>query len=267
MYEYEFAVAERPLIINVDGKNIEDKTRKVILREDDSSILGVVGSGYQVVTHPSVIDGVESVFDESGEDWKFSRTVHVSEDGGAFMRASYRFPQMKFGVVPAKGDYVSFGLDIMNSYSGRSAVKMVIKLIRLVCTNGMTVADRTFNVASRHLPSFDIEVFKRQIVLAREHLEKRALPLYAAMHDTVVTEERSAAIFDELSGAHYTKIPAKYGEAAKAELKKESVLTLWALYNAFTWVISHEFDTAKVERQNILLATVDKYFSRQVTGG
>jgi len=259
--EYNFVVNEQPLrISNTSGQDVVDPTRKVLVRDDDMGVLGVVGRNYQVISHTDVIDGVDAVLDEKG--WNFEKIVYTF-DGGSLMRASYKFPDMKFNVTPDTqlGDYVGFGIDIVNGIGGRAAVRLEIQLLRLVCLNGMKVSDKFYNIYGRHTASFELIGFRDNVVLAHEHAAQRVIPFYNDLSKTEITEERSDILINGIVQTGHNYVPKSYEDAVRSQLKDSDTLTLWALYNAFTYAITRQsFEEGKVQRSRKLLQIVDRYF-------
>jgi hypothetical protein len=145
-----------------------------------------------------------------------------------------------------KGDIVSFGLEIFNSYDGSLPVGFLMTALRLICTNGMTIPKSLVRLAIRHTVNAKINEIK-DLVLSKILKFKESLHLWRNWTEQKISEGDSIKFIQDTFGKRQSKIIEEVYRT-----KKEDD-TVWGLYNSLTYYQSHLIKTRKGNEENIRL--------------
>jgi len=162
MNNYQFAVREQEIFTdNLENfhRDIAIPKRKVIIREDNNNILGVVSSKYGLLKHEDVINA----FEQALVGIEHQRMIKLNESGSS-MFATFKLDNIKGEVE--KGDFVSLQFVVKNSYDGSNALQVILGAFRLVCSNGLIVGKQLFTYSQRHIGSgseIQITILKEKI--------------------------------------------------------------------------------------------------------
>lgn len=225
--------------------------KKAVVRTDKNIVLGVVGDKYRLIPHSEVLKQIEETLPIGLN----TRKVEITDDG-AFMFARYESPKIK-SVQPRKGDIVSFGIEIFNSYNGKTGVGMRMIARRLICENGMTVPRSISSVSVRHMSNCNI-------IKAREEFNKK-IELFMkyqkiwGMWTKQKTSERKLESF--LKKKKVAKKAIKI-ILSKFETQKDS--TIWGAFNAVTWYGTHVLQTSGLETDSSILSSTKDLGERKL---
>lgn len=198
---------------------------------DTKTLLGVFGDDYRLVRHEQVVDKVSKHFGDN-----FRGNYFIGENCKNL--AIYIYPEeMRQLVRHEKRDteeWISFGLRVMNSYDGTSALKVSSIGFREVCSNGMwaeTWADRSWQ---RHTGSVELSKLDRTITKI----------VNADFDDIIMT-------YKEASEEMVKSTPVLLREVWKDKHKKMQEVIIrevgskaskWDIYNRATEYITHHGD-------------------------
>lgn len=240
---------------NIDVTTEEGKTfatsipgMRLVMRDDDHTVLGVVGNRYEPVDNRSVFSLAEHFLNQGA----------TFQEGGSLDHGRRCF--MRFGLpdttVELAGgqDLVTFGVVIKASHDGTGNVTAALEGTRLVCLNGMTASvpglPHVFTV--RHTANVQTRMSEAEVILSGAARYARGFAA-AAQHmlDTPMSKDEFKAYLDRL-------YPRPDAEAKRAttlwENRRATLLNLfafaetneigrgtaWAGYNALTEFLDWE---------------------------
>ncbi|MBL8025686.1 MAG: DUF932 domain-containing protein [Fibrobacteres bacterium] len=136
-------LAESVPLITADGKAID--THKAIRREDNGSILGVVGKSYHIVQHAQAFAVLDVIANKYRAVYKTAGLI----DNGRRCVIQAKLGN-SFEVRP--GDVHEKYLTVVNSFDGSMAVKIYFTAMRLVCKNQLNASLRNseLSVSIKH---------------------------------------------------------------------------------------------------------------------
>jgi hypothetical protein len=214
-----------------------------MVRTLDGNARAIMSDSYRRIDNELVFDGMYPVLDRLGAKIE---SANVSDDY-MNIQATIRIE----GEI-RKGDVVRYGVSIRNSEIGKGALSVSPLLYRLVCTNGMVVADqqrRRAHIGGSYLNAEDgwialssaTQMLKTRAMIAElaEYLEAMASP---EMFEKTLNSLRDVA--DQALPAEPTlvveSLAARYGmnkpesESALIALAESKDYSRWGLANAVT---------------------------------
>lgn len=235
-----FEAKERP--IEVDGRRIMHK--KAIMNTDTNDVIGIVGTNYKVVDNKQILSHFGKIADELKLDWALIKGYLIR--GGSKSIMEIEFPNKS--IVAKKGDVLNLRAYLTNGFDGFSSAKLEFGFFRLVCSNGMIIGTKDIQMSYRHVG----QVNERLIEEFRRYMENRIKESEGFVKDITHLEFRDK---DDIE----TVIEKSdwVSEKYKANLitewhKHEQALSLWTLYNVYTYVITHLMRINMENRLNLL---------------
>lgn len=261
VYPYQFSVREE-VVTTASGVVVPD--RRVIVREDTNTALGIVGSNYKVLTHSEALD---PILDElSKRKVETFKRISLAQDG-AKMFANIYFPdqELSFDSPSGKKDHCWPGITVVNSLDGTLKYLIEATIYRLACTNGMRVPFAIASMKTTHSKNKNYEEMVEEILNQIGDASRFVSLQKWANH--VIEPDKMAALAEKIIGTKGCLFPARYLDQVKGEIKKESkggVTSAWGLYNAFNSVLEHNLvrGKGKVERARMLDENLFKVFSK-----
>lgn len=177
---WEFPVEKREIFWQNDRGGFHPvKGKKAIVRPDTDEELAVVSNAYHIVTHDEVLKHLDPFVKKFGEH---NRQVTTNKNGSR-MVASYTFRNITKDVK--LGDTVGFGVNAVSGYDGKTAIKMAVFALRLICTNGMASRAGYTSAFYRHndtqvkniefpTPDYFLDLFKDDVDFWKELAETKA---------------------------------------------------------------------------------------------
>ena len=258
--------------IPVVGKEID--FRKAIVRDEDKSILGIVGATYEPIQNSECFDFMDEVIGEG-------RAVYHT--AGSLFGGRHIFMVVKFT------DTINIGPDLIDKYvllssshDGSKAVQMKVTPIRVVCANTLSVALRntsgTFSI--RHTKSY-----KQKVVEARQalNLADQYYDFMEQQFNALLETEMNKLEMEQFVSTLIPNTIDKNGNARKSKRREESrekvcelfvagqgqkevANTRWAAYNAVTEFIDHNRST-RVIQKNAAIADDLRFETNMYKGG
>lgn len=130
-FDLNYDVKKVPLFINRKGLHAIDG-RSAIVRTDTNQVLGVVSSKYPEISPMEKF----KMFDEFAKEGIIDFVGGGSNAGRIYVQA--RIPN-SMNVNPDKGDIIEKRITFHSSYDGSLSNEISLDMLRLVCTNGLTV--------------------------------------------------------------------------------------------------------------------------------
>ncbi len=138
-----------------------------VVRNMDNSILGVVGSEYQVIQNVEMFNFLDALTVGEGKQalWESAGSLR----GGRQVWALLNLPDS--GIMVGSGDQLLSYLLVYNSHDGSSACKVIPTTVRVVCWNTLRAAVagkfRELSVTIRHSGDTTAKLADASLMLAR----------------------------------------------------------------------------------------------------
>jgi len=243
-----FDIYERPIF--VDKKEVPD--RKAIINADTDEVIGIVGKRYVPATNIAIISHLDRILSESKIPWEFEKG-HIIR-GGSKTIIELAFPTI--GAKVSQDDELQLRGYLINSFDGYSSAILKIGFLRLICTNGMMVGTSEIFITSRHMSNVTQNLVAEFKAYIKQKI-KEVRSLTKKLQNLTYKDKRQMLDIIEASAW----IPQKYHEALWEECEKLKALNAWALYNVFTYVITHIMQV-NMERKMFLYKELNKSISQ-----
>jgi hypothetical protein len=288
---FDFPVKRVPMTSKV-GNQVIYAEKDMIVRTDTMKPIGYVSAAevhrdtadggtvkvsrdyYKVVEHAEVVMAAREAL--LALDMEAKENTFLLQDGGRMLH-QFDFPNE--GVAPAKGDWITMRLTVINSYDLSRPVGFELGGMRQVCTNGLIAFRRAFYEMRKHSGGFDLEKIMENMKRATETFRMEMLGFYKLMGKTPLDVAIGTAIIRDLVAKK--TLPERYGEAIEAvwedpdkansvipatdaagkviagqyqhvmgDTRLDHARTVWAFYNAFTLILTHY--VASLERRMLI---------------
>jgi phage/plasmid-like protein (TIGR03299 family) len=226
-------IAEEQPLLTGSGKVID--THKAILRSDNNSIIGIVGSGYKVIQNGTAF----VFFDTLCSQYQAKFTdAYVLGDGAKVILKAYVNGNMKI----KKGDELRKRISLFNSFDGSIGVMAQFEVYRMICKNGLMGWAKENKVYIRHTGNAETRLTAAMEIMAKstayfQKFEQTAKILANKIADTAMVERFLKDMFGSDS---------KRTENTKDEVRKLTETgagngdgSLWSLYNGLTDYVDH----------------------------
>jgi len=212
---------------------IQNSKYKMIMREDTNEVISVVTEDYQLLTNKALIETAMPVIKDRGGILK-----EVKVFGNARSRFAFDFPDHKTTIgkmLNGKPDVVTPRITLKNSYDSTLAASIIGGLLRLVCTNGMTVEDAIIRKKNKHIVwnPYLVDNIEQQIDDTMDHMDQLFNVDLKVLYDTELDPNDIAALV--------AMFPTKSMEKMVQYISdpKNSMKNYWDLLNAATYTTSH----------------------------
>lgn len=246
--EIEFNVV-RKLLVTEDGLKTD---REAVVRTDSNTVVGVVSKTYSLLEHKTALVSVAQSIEklESGFELK---KVSVCGDGARMYATLEGREEMDMGKERKVGDLIRPQLILMNSIDGSTKLGFKIGALRLVCTNGMVRGETFRSISVKHTSGVDFDDVLAQGAAAMNLFHSKILPSWRDLTQTMVNKSFSILrLSDEKLG-----IPDRLNNRVVELTKEVDTLSLWDLYNHYTYSLTHEYRGSE-ERRVFLNGAVER---------
>jgi len=228
--------------------------------------LGVVSREYNLITHQEAIFQVLEGFNKQGLPKVEPVNVRMSA-GGARMWAEFRFVQKKLELDlgsavenPKIGDIVAPGFKIANSYDRSIRYGLSAFLLRLICTNGVTVTEHLYSESRKHFGNLEIPELVSHFINQFGNFEKEVFPAIVSLNKQLISpvglqKELNKVpgwlqdeTLDYLDKHKFIKFESNNGDT-EVEMVKE--MNSWNLLNSYTYVLSHSENVSEEKRSGL----------------
>lgn len=234
MINIDFPVVEKTL---VTPEGVSVPSHKVILREDNNQILGVVGKDFKLIKHADVLRSIESKIPTQLE----LTSIDLCKNG-AVMFAKYRTPRLE-DIEVKVGDIVRFGLEIFNGYDGTTTVGFLLCGDRLACTNGMVVPRTISSVMRKHTGELNLNSVEDKFN-ERMPLFTRAVSKWREWATMTPSSTSVSRFFQDHLGK-------RLGDDMAAEYITNEDKTVWGLFNMLTSYRTHSIRVRDVQNKRL----------------
>lgn len=270
--------------VNVGSLNTPADGYQAIVSVDrdtkKATIVNIAKSRYHIVQHEAAFRPiVEGLTMANVNDYKF---ILTNQPESAHLQI---FTGQKANVAGTEG--ISLGVNTLNTFDGTKPVtysislfsdKTTIELVgyRQVCSNGMKIRvpldqaeiikeeevrglhaiwDKSARIL--HTPSADVKIKSMQYVV--EALTMLSKPVEKLIDRAKAFSIKDKTVFEEIVKAYVGKRYAArvVGNMNTKDIAPEDHGSLWALYNAMTYVASHDEEIEDSSRETLLNKAAD----------
>lgn len=223
--------------IPVQGKQIAGKS--AVVRTDNGNPIGVVGKRYEIVQNAEVF----SFFDGIVEQGLGTYREAYCADGGAKVSVICDMGYFKIGQDECKKQLI-----LRTSHDGSCAVTGIMRVLRLVCTNGLMAWRKKNSIKIRHTSNYQTKMAQARHTLG-----------IAAQYYRWFEDSASKLYYQELGRDDAWEIitkklmPAKNADKVSTKMKNawsdiysrflsgrgNNGRTAWDLYNGVTEYVDH----------------------------
>jgi len=236
-------------------RDLHDADRyKAIVDRDTGKLFSIVSKDYKVIRHEQAIDALEDILYGTQDLGTPFVTTSFYNDGGR-MRRTYRFKDIAVDI--SQGDKVYPELHLFNSYDVTWPLIVLLGAFRVVCSNGLVVGNKFYQLRKRHVVQleqmdFRGQVFQKQVKTWRKW-ETQALSLdtYHKVMEAMslgkrATETIENMVSEEVEGFLTDGYPRP---------------TVWVFYNLLTWFVTHNTVSLnhRVELENRIRRAVEHF--------
>lgn len=245
-------VIEQPVLWGPQNNPKLAQGYKAIIDSNTGKVFSIASKDYKVISHEKAIEQIESIIAKTPHLGGYHIRVNFYNAGGR-MRCTFTFPGISAEIV--KGDLVKLQLHLLNSYDLAWSFTVIIGAFRLVCSNGLVIGNKIFNINRRHVYALKDLNIHQTIAMATNRFEKQAgkwmdlarIPLHPTTYEKVMNSMK-------LGKSATEEIRQRINRGASGYNKNFPVINLWTFYNVLTWYITHRAVSLnhRVEMENRL---------------
>ena len=232
--------------VQLVGKKTPLSGYKAVVREDTGRVLSIVGSRYQLVTHEEMMEPALAQLDKEG--WEVKQVRLERHGGWAFVKMI--LPGLNLGTG---SDKLVPQLTWVNSVDMRSSMRGLFGIYRLVCSNGMTVAAKGYEMANlsyrtSHVGSAlgRMDAGFTQQLANRLELIKEIGKTYRGLVNQKVPAELAERLFQKTAGPRQVDRLLHIWRKGEGQDGGENA---YQVYNAITNWLTHEAKGGEYLRQ------------------
>jgi len=246
--------------ISVEGKIIKDYMANV--RDSDNSVLGIVSDTYRVVQNKEAFEWTDELLKNNNEI-RYETAGSLSNGKKTWLLA--RMPDIYLADDPT-----NCFLTFMNSFDGKSGLRVFTTPVRVVCQNTLNLAISTTprSWSANHTGDIEgkLEEVKKTLLMADKYF-KNLQDVSKALINKTITNQEVLDFIEELLPVE-SKDEGTRKESNIIELRKELYVrykdapdlkkyanTCWALINAVSDQASHKIPlrrAAKYQENNAI---------------
>ena len=243
-HDYKVALVD---LFTADGKSTGFKGTQ---RLDTGTIIAPVTKDYNIVQNSDIIDQARTSFDAAGLK-DAEEEIRVFRDG-AVMQARYTFKNRVINPTRKVGDELGLRLTLTNSFDRSRKVSFVLRLLRLVCTNGMTTLDKEYELAKKHSSQITLDFIKdglNDAVAGFDRLAEKG-NIFERMADTSLSQEQGLNILQNLVKVKAISEERREGIAQvwnNPTRSEDNDRNVYNLLNSATDYLSHQVEGERFE--------------------
>jgi len=239
-----------------------NKDLHVVVRTDTNQAIGQVGNSYECFDNESFFaPTAKALIEETGA--RIDRFQMLDSGTRSFMRLSWPEDQNLSIGRPEVGDIVGRRCTLSTSHDGKWAGKFSLQMLRLICSNGMTVPVGESEVTLTHTIGGHQQLIDlRKIIPTMERYVRQfaAAANILAQTEVLSTSDKTIEIVKNMVDPGGKAETKKDGNPNSAQARVNRILTLfdggqpgateleckntgWGLYNAAVDYFTHEKGT------------------------
>ncbi len=232
----------------------------VVVRTDTNQAIGQVGNSYEVFDNESFFGPTaKALVEETGA--RIDRFQMLDSGTRSFMRLSWPADRNISIGRPKVGDIVGRRCTLSTSHDGKYAGKFLLQMLRLICSNGMTVPIGTYQMWLTHTVGGRQQLIELQKLIPMIELYVRQFQAASEiLVDTRVKPNLAKEIIARMVDPTDNAGELKNGDKNRAQIRINRVMALfdgkqpgadtleckgtgWGLYQAGNHYFTHEKGT------------------------
>ena len=145
-------VVEQTVMWGYDKDFHELNKHKAIINFDTGKLFSIMSNDYRLIRHEEAIEQIEKAIYKVPDLGKFETPTRFYNDG-VRMHRTYRFYEKAAEIEP--NDYINPELRLFNSYDVTWQFIITLRAFRVICTNGMVVAEKFLCLRKRNVLGLD----------------------------------------------------------------------------------------------------------------
>jgi len=231
-------VIEQPVLWGTKGKERKAEGYKALVNADSGMVYSIVSTGYRLITHEEAIENVEKTLSKYPVLGRYKTETEFYNDGGR-MRRTYTFFDRSIDITP--GDLVNPVIHLSNSYDTAWPFSLNLGAARLVCSNGLVVREKLFQVRRRHVSELDSLHINEILATAMDRFQKQTEEWKILTTKYLLPDMYEKVMMTMAFGQKAIDLVEKrMEEEAKSYTEFDfPILTLWTFFNILTWYITY----------------------------
>jgi hypothetical protein len=232
-------IVEQPVMWGYDKDLHQANKHKAIVNFDTGKLFSIVSNDYRLIRHEEAIEQIEkAIFDVPGLGRCETFTEFYNDMGR--MRRTYRFSEKTAEIEP--DDYINPELHLFNSYDVTWPFIITLGAFRVLCTNGLVVAEKFLCLKKRHVLGLDQINPKEQVSTALKRFGKQT-DKWKEWANRQLTEKTYKKVIKDMKFGKKAmeKIENRiYQEAEDFDKNSLPIMSVWMFFNVLTWYITHK---------------------------
>ena len=228
----------------------------VVVREDTGTAIGQVGDNYKCFDNRSIFVPVTKPLIEAGA--RIERFQSLDDGRRAFMRLAWD-DEHNLRVGGKVGDIVGRRCIISTAHDGKWAAKFSLQMLRLICSNGMTVPVGAYDMGLTHTVGGEQQLadLTQMVPMIEQYVPRFQVAAdILATTEVKATDDRCSDIVQKIVDPSKLAGETKQGSPNRASLRVSRIMELfdgkqpgsdnravcntgWGLYNAAVDYLTH----------------------------
>jgi len=213
----------------------------------EPEVLHVMSKKYALAKNRDAVLATEAAMRRAG----YTVQVHRQYCSPTHFYRRYVMPEVSMQ-VNGDTDPVLLMLTMVNSYDRTRVLSFDLGAYRQVCSNRLMVGRSYHHMRMKHIGTIDLVDTAKALERAAEAMEPM-VERWRAWNEMTLTPRQAGKLLGEVP----EWFPRRYFDAAEVRYNRsveagEEPATVWGLYNAFTYVLTHEVEGRRFERAHDL---------------
>lgn len=258
-------IAGRNKVDGIPVQGQEVKGKFAVVRQDTGSPLGIVGKRYEIVQNAQVFGFFDGIVEQGLGKYKEAYSVA----GGAKVNVVCDLGEFDIG-----GDTCRKELVLRTSHDGSCAVTGIMRVMRLVCTNGLMAMRNKTTIKIRHTQNYHAKMAQARDTLG---IAEQYYRWFSAQATKLVQTPVSHATALQIIKGQIMPAPDPDNVSTKMQNAWEGIYNrflsgrgnhgknLWDLYNGLTEYVDHQRSSGRkseTERETNLVGSGAKLKER-----
>jgi hypothetical protein len=231
-------VGEQPVAWGRGGRQ-EAAQYKALVDLETGKLFSIVSKNYRLIKHQDAIGQVEKAIARAAPLRNYWVTTKFHNDGGRMCR-KYCFPDVRIELEP--GDTINPELNLFNSYDMTWPFRVLLGAFRVVCSNGLVVRKRLFELRKRHVYELEDLNLGDEVSSALGRLSRQTME-WKKWAKQPLSEKAYGNILKAMNFGK--KATQEIGEEIRDDIKDVDsngfpITTVWIFFNILCWYITHK---------------------------
>ena len=238
---------------------------KALVNLETGKLFSIVSKNYRLIKHQDAIGQVEEAIAHTRSLRNCRVTTKFYNDGGRMCR-KYCFPDVRIELEP--GDTINPELNLFNSYDMTWPFRVLLGGFRLVCSNGLIVGKKLFELRKRHVYELEDLNLEDEVSGALDRLARQTTE-WKKWAKRPLTEKAYGNILKAMNFGK--KATQEIGIKIQQDIEDVDpngvpITSVWIFFNILCWFITHKAVSInhRVDMETRLRAAVAKHLKEVV---